>query len=160
MSDEHERFMTLALQEARAGQAGGDQPFGAVVVRNGQVVIATHSIKASTFDATAHAETRAVGKATQQLKARWLRDCTFYSTCEPCPMCCGAILNTGIPTLVVGARFADMLDFPSGETFRFFGEYSVERLAQLTGARLHVVSGVLRKECETLYRNARITVNG
>jgi tRNA(adenine34) deaminase len=160
MSSEHERFMAIALQQARTGLQSGDQPFGAAVVRNGEVIVSTYSMKASTFDATAHSETLAIGKATRQLKARWLTDCTFYSTCEPCPMCCGAILNTGIPTLVIGARFADMRGFPSGDTFRYFGDYSVERLAELTGSKLRVISGVLREECEDLYRRARITVNG
>ena len=74
MSDSHENYMRLALEEARIGMAEGEEPFGAVVVRQGTVIAKAHSLKVSSFDTTAHAETRAVGIATRFLKRRKARD--------------------------------------------------------------------------------------
>ena len=156
--NDHARFMALAIEEAERGAAAGEQPFGAVVVRDGTVVARTRSLKVATYDATAHAETLAIGQATRELRVRSLAGCTFYATCEPCPMCAGAIINTEVSTLVIGARFARMRSF--SPVFSVYHEYSVERFVTLTGSRLEVISGVLAAECEALYRLARITVNG
>src|SRR5262245_50740717 len=154
MRDErHEAFMRLALDEARRGREGGNQPFGAVIVREGRVVASAHSLKTTTGDATAHAELLCVGMATRALKSPTLAGCSLYATCEPCPMCGGAILNTGIATLVLGARLADLRRLPGGAAFGAFGDFSVERLAALSGAPLQVLGGVLTGECEDLYRS-------
>lgn len=158
--DQHDTFMRLALAEARRGRDGGDQPFGAVIVRDGRVIASACSLKTSSRDATAHAELLCVGKATRALGEPALAGCTLYATCEPCPMCCGAVLNTGVVTLVLGARLADLKTWPSGGAFGAFGDYSVERLAALTGSRLQVIGGILTGECEDLYRGGRLTVNG
>jgi tRNA(adenine34) deaminase len=155
---DHGRFMALAIEEAERGAEAGEQPFGAVVVRDGTVVAKARSLKVSSFDATAHAETLAIGQATRALRVRSLAGCTFYATCEPCPMCAGAIINTEIGTLVIGARFERMRSF--SPVFSVYHGYSVEELATLTGSHLEVVSGVLAAECEALYRRVRITVNG
>jgi tRNA(adenine34) deaminase len=84
MSEDHEFFMALAIEEAKAGAASGEQPFGAVVVRKGEVVCRSRSLKVSTSDATAHAETLAIKFATQKLGRRTIPEAVFYSTCEPC----------------------------------------------------------------------------
>jgi tRNA(adenine34) deaminase len=150
----HEKFMTIAIEEAKAGAAMGEQPFGAVVVRNGEVVVATRSLKVSTSDTTAHSETLAIKLATQKLRMRRIPDATFYATCEPCPMCLGAILNAGINTLVLGARNSDVRPFA---TLAFnFKDYSAERLAEMVGWELTVVNDVLRDECVNLYRTAAV----
>jgi tRNA(adenine34) deaminase len=157
---EHERFMQLALAEARAGRDAGEQPFGAVIVRAGEVVASARSRKSGSADATAHAELLCVGTATRALASPMLSDCLLYTTCEPCPMCCGAIVNTGVGTLVLGARLARLRALPAGQAFGAFGDYTVERMAALTASRLQLVTGVLTEECERLYQGARITVNG
>jgi tRNA(adenine34) deaminase len=157
---EHERFMRLALAEARAGREAGEQPFGAVIVRAGEVVARARSLKVGSGDATAHAELLCVGAATRALARPTLADCLLYATGEPCPMCAGALVNTGVGTLVLGARLARLRALPSGQAFGAFGDYTVERLAALTGSRLTVVTGVLAEECEALYRDTRITVGG
>jgi tRNA(adenine34) deaminase len=149
---EHERFMTIAIEEARLGAAMGEQPFGAVVARNGEVIVKTRSLKVSTFDTTAHSETLAIKHATQKLRQRTLPDCVFYCTCEPCPMCCGAILNAGIRTLVMGARNRHIRNLA---TLAFnFKDYTVEHFAEMVGWDLTVVEGVLEDECVALYRKA------
>src|ERR1700684_3698484 len=100
---DHNHFMAIAIEEAKAGAAQGEQPFGAVVARDSELVVRSLSLKVSACDATAHSETLAIKYATQKLGRRELPDCTFYATCEPCPMCLGAILNGGVHNLLLGA---------------------------------------------------------
>jgi tRNA(adenine34) deaminase len=154
MSAEHEHFMAIAIEEAKRGRAAGEQPFGAVVARGGEVVCRTCSLKVSRSDVTAHSETLAVGMATQVLRTRTLTGCTFYCTCEPCPMCLGAILNGGIDHLVMGARNRDVAR-PDKLAFNF-GDYTVERFAAMVGWNLKVVEGVLGDACIDLYRTAGV----
>ena len=126
----------------------------AVVARNGEVVVRTRSLKVSTSDTTAHSETLAIKHATQKLGQRTIPDCVFYCTCEPCPMCCGAILNSGIKTLVIGARNRDVRQF--AKVAFNFKDYSVERFAEMVGWELTVIEGVRQDECIALYRDASV----
>ena len=154
MEPDHNRFMAIAIEEAKAGAAQGEQPFGAVVVRNGEVVVKARSLKVGTSDTTAHSETLAIKYATQKLGQRTLPDCTFYATCEPCPMCLGAILNGGINTLVIGARNRD-INRLAKVAFNF-KDYTVERFAEMTGWNLKVIEHVRGEECIDLYATAKV----
>ena len=154
MEADHNRFMAIAIEEAKAGAAQGEQPFGAVVARDGEVVVRSRSLKVSACDATAHSETLAIKYATQKLGRRELPDCTFYATCEPCPMCLGAILNGGIKTLVLGARNRDIKQL--AQVAFNFKDYTVERFAEMTGWDLKVIEGVRTSECVDLYATARV----
>ncbi len=87
-----DRFMARAIQisidNARTGRGG---PFGAVIVRQGKIIAeAANSVVASN-DPTAHAEILAIREACARLRQSQLRGCEIYSSCEPCPMCLGAI---------------------------------------------------------------------
>ena len=154
MEADHNRFMAIAIEEAKAGAAQGEQPFGAVVVRDGEVVVRSRSLKVSACDATAHSETLAIKYATQKLGRRELPDCTFYATCEPCPMCLGAILNGGINTLVLGARNRDIRQH--AKIAFNFKHYTVERFAEMTGWNLTVIEGVRTSECIALYATSAV----
>ena len=153
MKDSHGEYMRMALEEACNGMKQGVQPFGAVVVREGTVIAKAYSQKMGTFDATAHAEICAVGLATRTLKRRDLSDCIFYSVCEPCPMCGGAMINAHISTLVLGARIPALLASLSSEAFD--SNYTIENLITLTGSDMKLVTGVLEDECAALYRSLR-----
>jgi guanine deaminase len=83
-----ERAIALSLENVRAGSGG---PFAALVVRNGSVVAEGTNQVTATLDPTAHAEVVAIRKACQALNNFQLSDCELYTTCEPCPMCMGAI---------------------------------------------------------------------
>jgi tRNA(adenine34) deaminase len=150
---EHERLMALAVEEARLGGACGEQPFGSVIARDGAVICQTHSLKVSTSDTTAHSELLAVRAATQKLNRRVLDRCVFYATCEPCPMCLGAILNAGINHLVIGARKSQLRQF-SKTAFRF-SDYTVERFAEMVGWSL-TVEQALQEQCIALYADATV----
>jgi tRNA(adenine34) deaminase len=154
-NSEHDKFMAMAIEEAKAGAASGEQPFGAVIACKGEVVVRARSLKVGTSDATAHAETLAIKYATQKLGARILpEDCVFYCTCEPCPMCLGAVLNGGIKTIVMGAR-NHQIQALAKLAFNF-KDYSVESFAEMVGWNLTVVNNVLTNECVALYHGAHV----
>jgi len=83
-----ERAIELSLANVRAGRGG---PFGAVVVKDGKVVAEGANCVTSTNDPSAHAEVVAIRKACKKLKHFELEGCEIYTSCEPCPMCLGAI---------------------------------------------------------------------
>ena len=151
-SPDHDRFMRFAIAEARSGAAMGEQPFGAVAVLDGEVIARTPSLKVSRCDATAHSETLCAGMATRAAGRRHLPDATFYATCEPCPMCLGAIFAAGFGTLVVGARNADIV-VPDRPAFNY-RHYSIERFVEMVGWDLTLIAGVRSAECIDLYRTA------
>jgi len=144
MTQVHERFMRAALAEAARGGAEGNIAVGSVVVRDDTVVAGGRNLEAATNDPTAHAEVVAVREASRVLGRRDLSGHTLYTTFEPCPMCCGAIMASGIATLVMGARHRP----PAAR----WGPFAVEQLLALAAweDRLQVVSGVLPDECRRL----------
>jgi len=83
-----QRAIKLSLENVRSGGGG---PFAAVVVRDGAVVATGVNQVTGAFDPTAHAEIVAIRGACQALRNFQLTDCDLYTTCEPCPMCMGAI---------------------------------------------------------------------
>jgi len=90
--NEHEKFMRIAIelseQNVKDGLGG---PFGAVIVKDGEVVAASANTVVPTNDPTAHAEVSAIRLACQKLGTFNLKGCVIYTSCEPCPMCLGAI---------------------------------------------------------------------
>lgn len=92
MTDRDKYFMDRAIQVARKGvnaNAGG--PFGCVIVKNDEIIAEGYNQVTSTNDPTAHAEIVAIRAACKALGSYQLIGCTIYSSCEPCPMCFGAI---------------------------------------------------------------------
>ena len=86
------KFMQRAIELAREGMdAGAGGPFGSVVVRDGEIIAEGYNGVTSNNDPTAHAEVTAIREACQILGTFQLEDCEIYTSCEPCPMCLGAI---------------------------------------------------------------------
>jgi tRNA(Arg) A34 adenosine deaminase TadA len=83
-----EKAIALSLENVRAASGG---PFAALVVRSGSVVAEGVNQVTATLDPTAHAEVVAIRRACRTLSNFQLSDCELYTTCEPCPMCMGAI---------------------------------------------------------------------
>ncbi|XP_026441401.1 guanosine deaminase-like [Papaver somniferum] len=98
-------FLKQSVEEAYEGVDTKDgYPFGAVIVRDGEVVVSCHNMVRKNKDPTAHAEMTAIRMACEKLDTEKLSDCEIYASCEPCPMCFAAIQITGIKRLVYGAR--------------------------------------------------------
>ena len=102
-ADEDDRFMALALDEARRCLAWGDVPVGAVVVREGLVLGAAGNQRERLLDPTAHAEVLALREAAGGAGTWRLDGCTVYVTLEPDAMCCGALVLARVNRLVFGA---------------------------------------------------------
>jgi tRNA(adenine34) deaminase len=148
MPQDHEYFMRIALQEAARGKAEGNTAVGSIIVQGETVVARGRNLVRTTYDPTAHAETVALREAGTALQRANFSGCTLYTTFEPCPMCCGAILEGGISTLVMGAR-------PAPDAGRW-GDYTLERLIDLArrGETIEVVTGILTQECADIRQGA------
>ena len=89
--------MEAAIAEAREGINNGDGgPFGAVVVKNGEIVATGHNRVLKNNDSTCHGEIDAIREAEKKLGTYSLAGCEIYTTSEPCPMCLGAIMWSNI----------------------------------------------------------------
>jgi guanine deaminase len=92
MTNEQKSFLQMAVEESRMGMnEGHGGPFGCVIVQNGKVLVTAHNKVLATNDPTAHAEIVAIREACQLLNNFQLTGCEVYASCEPCPMCMGAI---------------------------------------------------------------------
>ena len=131
-----EKFMRLALNEARKALAAEEVPIGAVVVSRGAVVGRGHNLVETLSDPTAHAEMQALTAAAATLGGKYLQECTLYVTVEPCIMCAGAIGWAQVSRVVWGA------DDPK----RGYRRYSESVLHPRTS----VTRGILAAECEEL----------
>jgi len=90
MSD-HNFFMRHAIELCRKGIEKKEGPFGAVITRNGEILAGSYNMVSLLNDPTAHAEINAIRAATKKLNSFDLSGCEIYTSCEPCPMCLGAI---------------------------------------------------------------------
>ena len=114
LTNEDEKFLREAIKLAKEGMEsniGG--PFGAVIVKDGKIVGRGSNNVSSSNDPTAHAEVTAIRDACQNLASFQLDGCTLYTSCEPCPMCFGAIYWAR-PSRVVYAATAEDADIIAG----------------------------------------------
>lgn len=135
--------MRVALEQARAAEALGEVPVGAVIVRDDRAVSLGHNLTHTRQDPTAHAEMVAVRRAARELGHWRLLDCTLYVTLEPCAMCAGAIVLARIPRLVFGA--ADPKAGMCGSLDDLVRDPRLNHRVQLSG-------GVLEAACGDLLR--------
>ncbi len=135
-----EKYMRMALAEAREAMERDEVPIGAVVVSpRGMVIGRGHNLTEALADVSAHAEMQAITAAAMTLGGKYLQDCTVYVTVEPCLMCAGAIGWAQISRIVYGA--AD--DKRGYHTFTAKSPFH---------PRAEVVKGVLAEECADLMR--------
>lgn len=103
-----EEIMRNCIEEAKRGvvfNEGG--PFGAVIIRDGEIIAAAHNTVIKTNDPTAHAEVNAIRIASNKLGRFDLSDCILYTSAEPCPMCLSAIMWAGIKKIYYGCKAED-----------------------------------------------------
>ena len=132
-SADDERYMRLALSEARKAYEAGEVPVGCVIVCQNQVVGRGHNLTEMLQDVTAHAEIQAITAAAQTLGAKYLNECTLYVTVEPCIMCAGAIGWAQVSRVVYGCE----------DIKRGFKKHTIRALHP----KCKVTSGVLEPEC-------------
>jgi len=114
MNAHHEPFIRQCYDLARQAAAQGDHPFGALLVKDGKVVLTAVNTIFSERDITRHAEMNLVSQACRLFEADFLAQCMLYTSTEPCAMCTGAIFWAGIPTIVYGSDAATLGEIASG----------------------------------------------
>ena len=123
--EEHQKFLQMAIEESRFSIEHGSSPFGAVIVKDGEIISKAHNTVVFSKDATAHAEVNAIRKAGQVLNTYDLTDCVLYTSCEPCPMCLNAAKWANIKEVYFAAdrNDADSIGFRDRV---FYEETSIE----------------------------------
>ena len=139
----HERFMQLAIEQARQARELDEVPVGAVVVRDGAVIASAHNETVARQDATAHAELIAIQRAAIVTGDPRLDGCSLYVTLEPCPMCAGAIVLARVSRLFFGA-----FDARAGAAGTLYAITADARLNH----RVETHGGILDHDCAELLR--------
>ena len=98
-----EKFMLLAIKEAKRAYNRNEVPIGAIIVKNNKIIAKAYNKKEKTQIATHHAELLAINRACKKLKTWHLDDCILYTTLEPCMMCSGAIIQSHITKIIYAA---------------------------------------------------------
>ena len=143
MSTQHDFFLNEAILEAQKAAALGEVPIGAVVVKGDRIIGRGHNRREIDHDPTAHAEILALREAGRTLGTWRLSGCILYVTMAPCPMCCGALINSRIDTVVYGA------DEP-----KFGSAGSQLNLLQFPGFNhnVKIIGPLAQARCENLMR--------
>lgn len=133
-------YMLAALDQAKVALEAGNMPIGAAIVHDGKVIALGHNAIDHPPNDTHHAELSAIQSAASFL-AEHKRECTIYTTLEPCMMCLGAIINVGIQSMVVGATDSlvgaiELL--PHGEYYKY------------KSSALQLTTGYMAEECQAL----------
>ena len=144
-------YMELALRQAEEAYRRGEVPVGALLVKDGQVLVEEHNRREQLNNATAHAEMLVLSRAGKMLGGWRLSGTTIYVTLEPCPMCAGALVQARVERLVYGA--ADPKGGAAGTL------YDIVRDARLNH-RLSVTGGVLEDRCSALLQQFFKTKRG
>lgn len=139
-------FMRLAIAKAREGIATGQSPFGACIVKDGEVISCEHNVVWKTTDITAHAEINAIRVACTKLNTIDLSGCTIYSTCEPCPMCFSACHWARMANVICGASIDDADSAGFHEL-----TISCEKMVQLGKSEVKIEKDFLNAECVVLF---------
>ena len=137
--EKDERYMKMALDEARKAFDEGEIPIGCVVVCQDRIITRTHNLTETLCDVTAHAEMQAITAAANTLGGKYLTDCTLFVTVEPCPMCAGALGWAQVPRIVYGCQ-----DEKRG--YRLYAPHALHPKANITG-------GILEEECRQLMQD-------
>ena len=138
-----EKFMKAALKEAKKAYDKLEVPVGAVIVKDGKIIARAHNLKETKFDTTRHAEILAIQKASKKLNSWRLIDCEMYVTLEPCSMCAGALINSRIKKVYIGA--SDQKTGAVGSVFNLLEDYTFNH-------KVEYKKGVLQDECESILK--------
>lgn len=146
-SDQHEKFMSLAIEEAKKAKERGDWPFGAVVIKDGKVIGKGYVTDKSGGDVTDHAELIAVRDACRSIKSNNLQGCTIYCSNEPCLMCAAGIFQAHIEQVVIGASRNDLSHLLRPRKLR------IENLVEDTDHHVEIIRGILKDKVLELFKD-------
>ena len=136
-----EKYMKEALKEAKKAYEKLEVPIGAVIVKDGKIIAKAHNLRESKKNAVAHAEILAIQKACKKLDAWRLMNCDIYITLEPCAMCAGAIINSRIRKVYVGA--SEPKSGAGGSKINLFNDYKYNHTVEYE-------AGILEEDCKKI----------
>ena len=137
-TQEDRKYMKAALKQAEKAIALGEVPIGAVIVENGRIIGRGYNRRNTDHTTLAHAEITAIRKANRKVGDWRLEGCTLYVTLEPCQMCAGALVQSRIDKVVIGAS-----SFKSGCGGTLLNILQNEAFNH----QVEVVSGLMQEEC-------------
>lgn len=138
MENKHEKYMQLAIEEAKLAFEKDEIPVGAIVVCNDKVIGKGHNLTQNLNDVTAHAEMIAITAAANNLGSKYLKDCTLYVSLEPCIMCAGAIHWAQIPNIY----------FAASDSQKGYSKFSNSIFTK----KVKIHKGILEKEASDLLK--------
>lgn len=143
----HEKFMRIAIQLSTKNVSEGlGGPFGAVVVKDGEIIGESANTVQQTIDPTAHAEIAAIRLACKHLNTIDLIGATIYTSCEPCPMCLGAIYWSGISTIYYANTKSD------AAAIDFDDEFIYQEIEKPLASRKLPITQLLRNEAQQAFK--------
>ena len=143
-NNENNKFMKIALKEAKKSYDLEEIPVGAVIVKDGKVIARGHNLKETKNDTTNHAEIIAIKKASKKLKAWRLTGCTMYVTLEPCTMCAGALIQSRIDKVVIGTM--DEKTGACGSVLNVLKDYKFNHTVEIE-------QGIMETECREILQS-------
>ena len=135
--------MKEALKQAKKAYDKLEVPVGAVIVKDGKIIARAYNQKEEKNDTTNHAEILAIKKASKKLGSWRLTDCDMYVTLEPCSMCAGALIQSRIRKVYIGA--SDEKTGACGSVLNLLEDYKFNH-------KVEVEKGVLQEECENVLK--------
>ena len=138
------KFMKEAITQAKKAEAILEIPVGAIIVKDNKIIARAYNQKETKFDSTKHAEIIAIQKASKKLKSWRLSDCEMYVTLEPCSMCAGALIQSRIKKVYIGAM--DEKTGSCGSVFNLLKDYKFNH-------NVDIEYGVCKEECEKILKD-------
>lgn len=150
-----EQYIQMAIDVAKEAEASGGAAIGAIMIKDGKVIARGLSNPWGERDPSNHGEIDCIRNCAEQNDLMDMKGCTMYGTLEPCSMCVGAALWSGVDRIVFGAYAGDV-----PENLYEYDDYSSEELAKTSRraanpdrGNIEIVGGVLREECKDLLKN-------
>ena len=137
------KFMKEALKQAKKAEEILEVPVGAVIVKDNKIIARAYNQKETKNDSTKHAEIIAIQKACKKLDSWRLIDCEMYVTLEPCSMCAGAIIQSRLKKVYIGAM--DEKTGSCGSVFNMFEDYKFNH-------HVETEYDVCKDECENILK--------
>lgn len=145
--NEQNEFMQRAIDLSRESVKSGGGPFGAVIVKNGNIIAEASNGVTKNNDPTGHAEINAIRKAAKALQNFDLSGCEIYSSCEPCPMCLGAIYWAGLDRLYFANTKED------AAKIEFDDQFIYEEIEKPYAERKLITKQIMRNEAIKAFRD-------
>ena len=138
-----EYYMEIALKEAKKAYNKLEIPVGAIIVKDGKIIAKAYNEKEKKKDSTKHAEILAIQRASKKLKSWRLNDCDMYVTLEPCSMCAGALIQSRIRKVFIGAM--DEKTGSCGSVYNLLKDYKFNH-------NVDIEYGVCKDKCEKILK--------